>query len=150
MAIDVCDLVLKRGRVSKVTVYLEKPSAIRFAQSSGVRITRMHPSYNKLIEPPHVADNNAALSVNPRNVVAYIGIGTNLGDRVKKIHQAIRLLQAKGVKLLDTSFLYETAPMYVLDQPSFLNACLKVGFCMTRFRLTQIGTIFLLEKRYRL
>jgi len=70
--------------------------------------------------------------------VAAISLGSNLGDRFANIELALRLLEtpcrlldlsAVGkdaeVTVIDTSFLYETAPMYVTDQPSFINcACL--------------------------
>ena len=35
------------------------------------------------------------------------------------------LLTDSGITLLDTSFLYETAPMYVVNQPKFYNAVIK-------------------------
>ena len=66
--------------------------------------------------------------------LAAIALGSNLGDRFANIEAALRLLerpecrpssQSSGVTIVNTSFLYETAPMYVTDQPSFLNcACI--------------------------
>ena len=50
-----------------------------------------------------------------------IGIGSNLGDRERNIAEAVRLLE-RVVAVERTSSLYETAPMYVQDQPAFLNA----------------------------
>jgi 2-amino-4-hydroxy-6-hydroxymethyldihydropteridine diphosphokinase len=49
--------------------------------------------------------------------VVVIGFGSNLGDRNALISQAAEIL---GVDRL--SPLYETAPMYVVDQPAFVNA----------------------------
>tara|TARA_B100000676_G_scaffold284863_1_gene312909 strand:+ start:623 stop:1114 length:492 start_codon:yes stop_codon:yes gene_type:complete len=52
--------------------------------------------------------------------VAYIGIGSNVGDRVENLRQALRCLD--GIMSLERlSATYETAPRYVIDQPSFLN-----------------------------
>ena len=55
-----------------------------------------------------------------------LALGSNLGDRFGNIERALRMLeQQHGIKIVDTSFLYETAPMYVTDQPKFVNgACL--------------------------
>jgi 7,8-dihydro-6-hydroxymethylpterin-pyrophosphokinase len=49
-----------------------------------------------------------------------------VGDRVANIEGALEFLEQKSdVKIVDTSFLYETLPMYVHDQPRFINgACL--------------------------
>jgi 7,8-dihydro-6-hydroxymethylpterin-pyrophosphokinase len=49
-----------------------------------------------------------------------------VGDRVANIEGALNFLEQKSdVKIVDTSFLYETLPMYVHDQPRFINgACL--------------------------
>lgn len=49
-----------------------------------------------------------------------------MGDRVKNIEGALEYLETRSdIKVVDTSFLYETQPMYVLDQPKFINgACL--------------------------
>ena len=52
--------------------------------------------------------------------VAYIGIGSNVGDRVENLRQALEHLD--GIMSLERlSAIYETAPKYVLDQPPFLN-----------------------------
>ncbi len=52
--------------------------------------------------------------------VVYLALGTNLGDREGNLKEALRLLPPP-VKITAVSRLYETAPAYVLDQPSFLN-----------------------------
>ena len=52
--------------------------------------------------------------------VAYIALGTNLGDRMGYLQAAIDSLQPK-VNLLRASRVYETAPWGILDQPDFLN-----------------------------
>jgi dihydroneopterin aldolase/2-amino-4-hydroxy-6-hydroxymethyldihydropteridine diphosphokinase/dihydropteroate synthase len=72
-----------------------------------------------------------------KHVVA-VAFGSNLGDRLANIEHALRLLEdpdilnpadtnssSRKAYIIDTSFLYETAPMYVTDQPDFMNgACL--------------------------
>jgi dihydropteroate synthase/2-amino-4-hydroxy-6-hydroxymethyldihydropteridine diphosphokinase len=57
----------------------------------------------------------------------YVAVGSNLGNRFESIASSVDYLCSdKRVKLLRTSFLHETAPMYVTDQPSFLNGVLEV------------------------
>jgi 2-amino-4-hydroxy-6-hydroxymethyldihydropteridine diphosphokinase len=58
---------------------------------------------------------------------AYLGMGSNLGDRHTQIHKALDLLQRDGsVKILRSSSVYETEPVGVRDQPLFLNAVVKI------------------------
>lgn len=52
---------------------------------------------------------------------AYIGIGTNLGDRVANLDRAVQALAMLGTVLVKSSF-YRTAPWGNLEQPWFLNA----------------------------
>ena len=54
--------------------------------------------------------------------VAYLGLGTNMGDREENLRAALRLLSAgAGIRLLRWSQVYETEPWGVTDQPKFLN-----------------------------
>jgi 2-amino-4-hydroxy-6-hydroxymethyldihydropteridine diphosphokinase len=50
----------------------------------------------------------------------FVGLGSNLGDRVENVKRAISML-GNRVKVLSVSSLYETEPMYVEDQPWFVN-----------------------------
>src|SRR3954453_1880163 len=52
---------------------------------------------------------------------AYIGVGSNLGDRTATLRTAVRRLQKFG-QITGVSSLYETEPVGYLEQPAFLNA----------------------------
>ena len=52
---------------------------------------------------------------------AYVGLGSNLGDRVKTLRMAIQRLETLG-RIAGVSSLYETEPVGYLEQPRFLNA----------------------------
>jgi 2-amino-4-hydroxy-6-hydroxymethyldihydropteridine diphosphokinase len=55
-------------------------------------------------------------------VVAYVGLGSNLGDRRALLEEALRLLDADpAVSVTAVSALRETDPVGVTDQPRFLN-----------------------------
>jgi 2-amino-4-hydroxy-6-hydroxymethyldihydropteridine diphosphokinase len=59
--------------------------------------------------------------------VGYLGLGSNEGDRLGNLRAARDALGAHGVEVLASSCVYETAPQgELLDQPDFLNACLRV------------------------
>lgn len=58
---------------------------------------------------------------------AYLGFGSNLGDRRRRILTAMELLdQEQGVFVVSRSSLYETDPVGETDQPPFLNAAAGV------------------------
>lgn len=59
--------------------------------------------------------------------IAYIGIGTNIGDRKKNICDAISALNhLPKTKVTDVSPVYETDPWGYTDQDNFYNVCVKV------------------------
>ena len=60
-------------------------------------------------------------------VIAYIGLGANLGRPAESIREALRRAQAvPGVTLGLVSGLWRTEPRMVLEQPEFLNACAEL------------------------
>ena len=62
-----------------------------------------------------------------RDTLAYLGLGTNLGDRWDNLRRALHLLSGgPGMRLLRCSQVYETEPWGVADQPRFLNCAAEV------------------------
>lgn len=60
-------------------------------------------------------------------MIGYLGLGSNVGDRRANLQRAVELLGARGVRVLASSSTYDTDPVGdILDQPSFLNACLRI------------------------
>jgi 2-amino-4-hydroxy-6-hydroxymethyldihydropteridine diphosphokinase len=61
-------------------------------------------------------------------LTGYLGLGSNLGDQRAQLQTAVDALPAHGVHVTGSSSVYETDPVGdVLDQPDFLNACLRVS-----------------------
>jgi 2-amino-4-hydroxy-6-hydroxymethyldihydropteridine diphosphokinase len=57
----------------------------------------------------------------------YVGLGSNVGDRLANLRAARDALEARGVKVIAASSVYETEPQgEILDQPDFLNAALAI------------------------
>jgi 2-amino-4-hydroxy-6-hydroxymethyldihydropteridine diphosphokinase len=53
---------------------------------------------------------------------AYVGLGSNLGDRESTIRSAVAELRAAaGVEVVAVSTLIDTEPVGLVDQPRFLN-----------------------------
>lgn len=57
---------------------------------------------------------------------AFIALGSNVGDRIEMIEKALLELDRVGIRVKRTSSLFETAPMYVLDQEPFINGVCEV------------------------
>ena len=78
--------------------------------------------------------------------IAYLGLGSNLGDRMSKLEFALRKLAAlPATRLLARSSIYETAPWGILDQPDFLNMCVKLETRLSPHALLDAGLLIELE-----
>ncbi|MBX9939595.1 MAG: 2-amino-4-hydroxy-6-hydroxymethyldihydropteridine diphosphokinase [Candidatus Obscuribacterales bacterium] len=76
---------------------------------------------------------------NKRRVKAYIGIGSNEGDRVGYVQQALQLLKdIKQIKIIDTSSLYETEPLGELYSNWFVNAVILLETELGPFELLDV------------
>lgn len=63
----------------------------------------------------------------PPPVRAYLGLGSNLGDRAAHLDEAVRRLAAHPlVRVLRRSRTVESAPWGVTDQPAFLNTVVEI------------------------
>ena len=68
----------------------------------------------------------------------YLGLGSNVGDRRANLQAAVDALPRHGAIVLACSSTYDTDPVgLVLDQPSFLNACVRIE--------TALGPVELLD-----
>ncbi|TMZ46481.1 2-amino-4-hydroxy-6-hydroxymethyldihydropteridine diphosphokinase [Klebsiella pneumoniae] len=55
-------------------------------------------------------------------VTVYLGLGSNLGDRLNHLQQAVEQLQAHPeIRVTRVSSIYETVPVGPVEQPDFLN-----------------------------
>ena len=54
--------------------------------------------------------------------IAFLGLGSNLGDRLDFLRKGLKALQDSGIRILKVSSVYETDPVGFLEQGSFLNA----------------------------
>lgn len=72
-------------------------------------------------------------------MIAYIGIGSNLGDRRSFIARGIELLNGKGIAVRRVSPLYETKAVCRPGQtmPDFLNGVIQVETDLTPMELKQ-------------
>ncbi|KAI9599427.1 Dihydropteroate synthase-like protein [Syncephalis fuscata] len=128
LANTIARICIERCHVPKVSVLTEKPSALRFARAAAIQITRCRDDYDDLAAISLAADAQIKSSEHrQRPHIVYLGIGANLGNRLRAMQSALkRLIEYGDAQIMDTSFLYETEPMYIEEQPMFLNAACKI------------------------
>lgn len=64
----------------------------------------------------------------PSVVTAYIGIGSNVGDRFANLQQAVDMLgQTPGTEVVEASRVYMTEPVGEAGQERFFNAVLMIS-----------------------
>lgn len=71
---------------------------------------------------------------------AFIGLGSNLGDRISNIQKAIEQLNRReGIAVTKISSIYETAPIGLTEQPDFLNAVAEVETSLKALDLLHVA-----------
>ena len=77
---------------------------------------------------------------------AYVGLGSNLGEREAQIRQALEAMAAlPETELVRASSLYDTEPVGETDQPNFLNAVAELETDLSAQQL--LWNLLLVEKR---
>jgi 2-amino-4-hydroxy-6-hydroxymethyldihydropteridine diphosphokinase len=74
-----------------------------------------------------------------RSHIAYLGLGSNIGNREKLLGEAVRRLHMRAdISVTAVSSLYETDPVGYTDQPLFLNIACRVE--------TELSSVELLDQ----
>lgn len=70
---------------------------------------------------------------------SYLSLGSNMGDRVGMLRQAVRLLKEHpAIEVMNISSLYETAPVGFTEQDVFLNMVVQLQTSLTAYELLEI------------
>jgi 2-amino-4-hydroxy-6-hydroxymethyldihydropteridine diphosphokinase len=77
--------------------------------------------------------------------IAFLALGSNIGDREANLRTAVERLEASEIRVLRRSSLYETAPQELMDQPWFLNAVIQVETGL--FPMQLLGQVREIERR---
>lgn len=73
------------------------------------------------------------------NITAYIGIGSNLGERENHLKKAVNALDdTYGIKVTKVSPFYNTAPVGYTAQPDFLNGVVEIETSLSPYALLDI------------
>jgi len=71
--------------------------------------------------------------------IAYLGLGSNVGDREEYIEQAVFLLEKnQNIEVTKRASNYETAPEGGVDQPPFINTAVQVRTKLPAHKLLEV------------
>ena len=71
-------------------------------------------------------------------VAAYLGLGSNLGNREENLNHAVDMLRnTAGIRVTRVSSYLNTAPVGYTEQPDFLNAAVEVETTLTPHELLE-------------
>lgn len=58
---------------------------------------------------------------------AYLGLGSNMGDKKRYLYDAVQMLNHhEGIRIINSSSLYETMPWGYVDQDIFMNLVIQI------------------------
>ncbi len=78
--------------------------------------------------------------------IAFLGLGSNLGDKLKNIKTSLELISShEEITILSVSSIYKTPPVGFEEQDFFLNAVIKISTNLSPFELLKF--IQLIEKK---
>ena len=87
------------------------------------------------------------MTINPADVVVWIGLGSNMGQATDQVEQAIvALTDEPGLEPTARSSLYRTAPMGHVAQPDFINAVVRASCGIGCYELLE--ALQKIEKRF--
>lgn len=70
---------------------------------------------------------------------AYLGLGTNMGNREEYLRQACKTLQEHGkINILKISKIYETKAWGYTEQDDFLNICIEIETSLSAIELLEV------------
>lgn len=124
-----CPILLGPSRKSTIGKVLDLPvderlegtaAVVALAVAQKVDIVRVH-DVRAMVRVVRMADA-VARTIPGLAVTAYLGLGSNLGDREDNLRAAVeRLDRRPGIRIRRLSALYETEPVGLTAQPLFLN-----------------------------
>jgi len=90
----------------------------------------------------------AAVEIDRKWHITYIGVGSNMGDKDMNVKDALELINnSKHTKITKTSKFYETKPVGYLNQEDFLNCVVEVKTLLSPLEL--VRSLLSIEKELK-
>ncbi|KXT74684.1 Dihydroneopterin aldolase / 2-amino-4-hydroxy-6-hydroxymethyldihydropteridine pyrophosphokinase [Streptococcus sp. DD10] len=95
--------------------------------------------------PVHLPLETCSITLHRKRRKAFIGLGSNLGNKVKNLQTAIQKLQESGLTVMKQSSVLATEPWGGVEQDSFANQVIEVETWWTADKL--LDTLLTIENR---
>ncbi len=105
----------------------------KYPTLSGVEV-----QFKKPWAPIGLPVDNVLVNVTREKTVAYIGLGSNMGDKKAHLDKAIERLNNDYCKVLKVSNYIETAPVGDVPQDNYINACAEVETVLPPYELLSL------------
>ena len=145
---DICSDINKEFIKNKYDLIEKAAEATaRFILGKYDKITAVKVLIKKPWAPIGKPLDYAAVEIERKWHVAYIAIGSNLGDKEANLKNAIDIINSGETKVLSISKFYETKPVGYLEQENFLNGAIKVKTLLTPKQL--MDTLLIIELKLK-
>lgn len=114
-------------------------ASVAIGISKGADIVRVH-DVREIVRVCRMSDAivRRGLRGKVNLATAYLGLGSNLGDRRQNLAKALKLMSPQ-VKVMKLSSIYETEPVGYTDQPLFYNAVCQVSTALSPRELLHLA-----------
>ncbi|KAL8994137.1 MAG: hypothetical protein Q9169_005813 [Polycauliona sp. 2 TL-2023] len=121
LAVEASQLIHRDGGFQDFSLrFLGNDTAIEDSPQGNTSYRFSNPWYQSYRNVQTEARHDAAYSK------SFIALGSNVGPRISMIEQACTEMARRGLAIRRTSALYETQPMYMIDQHPFINGACEI------------------------
>lgn len=120
-AYALADSKYPKSSITRVAIKITRPTTGEGVRHATVVVVR---GRSDLSHPPD--EQLAALKAQGKHR-AIVALGANIGDRISNIEEACRVMDSRGMRVIQTSLMYETEAMYVVNQDPFINGACEVS-----------------------
>ncbi|KAM0715071.1 hypothetical protein Q7P37_009536 [Cladosporium fusiforme] len=134
---------IMRGLDDQLAATTTKPSGVEEQADTGLQA--VGPSFKSKATQSNSAAaledliqdlDSTAAKTRPMKRGVVVALGSNVGSRIEEIEKACRAIdEDPDMRIVDTSCLYETEPMYVEDQERFVNGACEIETSLTPLEL---------------
>ena len=136
---EVCEFVTEFTKTNRAKLIERAGEEIAYALLKKYDILKgVEVQFKKPWAPIGLPVDNVLVNVTREKTLAYIGLGSNMGDKKAYLDNAIEKLNNEFSKVLKVSEYIETEPVGGVEQDNFLNACCEIETVLPPYELLKM------------